>query len=51
VPIAAGGAVDTAARIVAEKLQEKLQQSVAVENRPSAGSMIGTSFATPRPLR
>ena len=44
VPIAAGGAVDTAARIVAEKLQEKLQQSVVVENRPGAGSMIGTNF-------
>src|SRR5215470_802427 len=44
VPIAAGGAVDTAARIVAEKLQEKLQQSVVVENRPGAGSMIGSNF-------
>ena len=44
VPIAAGGAVDTAARIVAEKLQEKLQQSIVVENRPGAGSMIGTNF-------
>jgi tripartite-type tricarboxylate transporter receptor subunit TctC len=28
-------------RIIAEKLQEKLQQSVEVENRPGAGSMIG----------
>jgi tripartite-type tricarboxylate transporter receptor subunit TctC len=44
VPIAAGGAVDTAARIIGEKLQEKLQQSVLVENRPGAGSVIGTSF-------
>jgi tripartite-type tricarboxylate transporter receptor subunit TctC len=44
VPIAAGGAVDTAARIVAERLQEKLQQSVVVENRPGAGSLIGTNF-------
>ena len=44
VPIAAGGAVDTAARIVAQKLQEKLQQSVVVENRPGAGSLIGTNF-------
>lgn len=50
VPIAAGGAVDTAARIIAEKLQEKLRQSVVVENRPGAGSLIGTNFvakATP----
>src|ERR1700704_379138 len=44
VPIAAGGAVDTAARIIAEKLQEKLQQSVVVENRPGAGSIIGNNF-------
>ena len=44
VPIAAGGAVDTAARIIAEKLQERLQQSVVVENRPGAGSLIGTNF-------
>jgi tripartite-type tricarboxylate transporter receptor subunit TctC len=44
VPIAAGGAVDTAARIVAEKLQKKLKQSVVVENRPGAGSVIGTNF-------
>jgi tripartite-type tricarboxylate transporter receptor subunit TctC len=49
VPIAAGGAVDTAARIVAEKLQEKLQQSIVVENRPGAGSMIGTNFVAKAP--
>jgi tripartite-type tricarboxylate transporter receptor subunit TctC len=50
VPIAAGGAVDTAARIFAEKLQEKLQQSFVVENRTGAGAMIGTGYvakATP----
>src|ERR1700682_4677643 len=44
VPIAAGGAVDTAARIIAEKLQEKLQTSVGVENRPGAGSLIGNNY-------
>jgi len=49
VPIAAGGAVDTAARIIAEKLQEKLQQPVVVENRPGAGSMIGTAFVAKAP--
>jgi tripartite-type tricarboxylate transporter receptor subunit TctC len=44
VPIAAGGAVDTAGRILAEKLQEKLKQPVVIENRPGAGSVIGTGF-------
>ena len=44
VPVAAGGGVDTAARILSEKLQEKLKQPVTVENRPGAGSMIGASF-------
>jgi tripartite-type tricarboxylate transporter receptor subunit TctC len=44
VPVAAGGGVDTAARILSEKLQEKLKQPVAVENRPGAGSMIGANF-------
>jgi tripartite-type tricarboxylate transporter receptor subunit TctC len=44
VPFAAGGGVDTAARIIAEKLQVKLQQSVVVENRLGAGSVIGTNF-------
>jgi tripartite-type tricarboxylate transporter receptor subunit TctC len=50
VPVAAGGGVDTAARILSEKLQEKLKQPVVVENRPGAGSMVGASFvakATP----
>jgi tripartite-type tricarboxylate transporter receptor subunit TctC len=49
VPIAAGGAVDTAARIMAEKLQEKLRQPVVVENRPGAGSVIGTAFVAKAP--
>ena len=44
VPIAAGGAVDTTARIFAEQLQVKLGQSFVVENRTGAGATIGTSY-------
>jgi tripartite-type tricarboxylate transporter receptor subunit TctC len=44
VPIATGGAVDTAARIIAEKLQITLHQPVVVENRSGAGSVVGTNF-------
>jgi tripartite-type tricarboxylate transporter receptor subunit TctC len=42
VPIAAGGGVDAIGRIVAEKLQERLKQSVVVENRTGAGGIVGT---------
>jgi tripartite-type tricarboxylate transporter receptor subunit TctC len=49
VPVAAGGGVDTAARILSEKLQEKLKQPVTVENRPGAGSMIGAGFVARSP--
>jgi tripartite-type tricarboxylate transporter receptor subunit TctC len=42
-PWAAGGAVDTVARIVAPKLTERLGKTVVVENRPGGGSTIGTA--------
>jgi tripartite-type tricarboxylate transporter receptor subunit TctC len=42
-PWAAGGAVDTVARIVAPKLSERLGKPVVVENRPGGGSTIGTA--------
>jgi tripartite-type tricarboxylate transporter receptor subunit TctC len=44
VPIAAGGAVDTTARIVAEHLQAKLGQPFVIENRTGAGATIGTAY-------
>lgn len=40
VGFAAGGATDTAARIVAKKLGENLGLSIVVENRPGAGGNI-----------
>jgi tripartite-type tricarboxylate transporter receptor subunit TctC len=43
VPVAAGGGVDTLARILAEHLQTKLGQPFVVENRPGAGSVVGAN--------
>jgi tripartite-type tricarboxylate transporter receptor subunit TctC len=42
-PWPAGGAVDALCRAVAPKLADRLGQSVIVENRPGAGSAIGTA--------
>src|SRR5262245_10374874 len=43
VPFAAGGPVDTAARIMAARLSENLGQQVIVENIGGAGSMMGAN--------
>jgi tripartite-type tricarboxylate transporter receptor subunit TctC len=41
VTFAAGGASDIVARVMAERLGQKLGQSVVVDNRPGAGGSVG----------
>jgi len=43
VPNPAGGLPDTVSRIVGRRLQERLQQSVVVENRPGANGRVAVS--------
>ena len=45
VPLAAGGATDVVARLIAEKLSGQVKQPVIVENRPGAQGMIGVEAA------
>jgi tripartite-type tricarboxylate transporter receptor subunit TctC len=42
VPVAAGGANDVTGRIIAQWLSERLGQQFVIENRPGAGTNIGT---------
>jgi tripartite-type tricarboxylate transporter receptor subunit TctC len=43
VPNAAGGLPDTVARIVGRRLQERLAQSVVIENRPGANGRVAVA--------
>ena len=49
VPFSPGGASDLAARVVGQKLSERLGQQVVVDNRPGAGGSIGTELAVKAP--
>ena len=49
VPFAAGSATDALARIIGQKMTETWGPQVIVENRPGAGSVVGTSVAAKSP--
>ena len=44
VPYPPGGANDTVARVVAQKLSENMGQAVVVDNKPGASGMIAGEF-------
>ena len=45
VPFAAGGPADTMARLTAQTLQQGLNQTIVIDNRPGAGGIIGARAA------
>ena len=49
VPFAAGGATDIIARLIGQWLSERLGQQFVIENRPGAGSNIGTEMVVNAP--
>ncbi|HEY7662320.1 MAG TPA: tripartite tricarboxylate transporter substrate binding protein [Xanthobacteraceae bacterium] len=49
VPVAAGGGVDVMARLLAQKLSERLGQQFTVENRPGAAGVIGSKAVVASP--
>jgi tripartite-type tricarboxylate transporter receptor subunit TctC len=49
VPFPPGGSTDIVARIVAQKLGERLGQSIVIENRGGAGGTIGTAIIARAP--
>ena len=49
VPFGAGGPADIYARFLAQRLQEPLGQSFVIDNRPGAGSIIGTDQVAKSP--
>ena len=49
VPIGPGGSYDIVGRTVADQLSKRLGQSVVVENKPGAGTVVGTQFVAREP--
>lgn len=49
VPYTPGGSTDMVTRIVMQKLSERLGQSILIENKPGANSIIGVSQAARAP--
>lgn len=44
IPFSPGGAADVPGRLIAQKLSDAFGQQVIVDNRPGAGSVIGSDI-------
>lgn len=49
VPFAAGGPADNYARFMAQRLSDELKQPFVIDNKPGAGSIIGTDLVAKAP--
>lgn len=49
VPFATGGPADNYARFLAQRLQDEFKQTFIVDNKPGAGSIIGTDLVAKAP--
>jgi tripartite-type tricarboxylate transporter receptor subunit TctC len=49
VPFGAGGTTDLVARLISQKLSERLKQPVVVENKPGGGSIVGIEAVVSAP--
>jgi tripartite-type tricarboxylate transporter receptor subunit TctC len=49
VPTGAGGAADIVSRMIAEKIQTSLHQTIIVEDRPGANGIVGASYVLAAP--
>jgi tripartite-type tricarboxylate transporter receptor subunit TctC len=45
VPQSAGGTTDLTARVIGPRLAERFGQTVVIDNRPGAGSLLGIDLA------
>jgi tripartite-type tricarboxylate transporter receptor subunit TctC len=44
VPYSAGGSSDVPMRAIAQQMSKQMAQSIVIENKPGAGSMLGTEY-------
>lgn len=49
VPLSPGGGTDLVVRLVAQRMSEQMGTPIVVENRPGAGTVIGTEFVSRAP--